>query len=334
MDSATALAADKKRNKLGYHRTSVACVHCRRRKIRCLLAPDDAQGRCENCIRLKKECNFYPVDQQPPVEKRSRSRSKMESVSSGPSTSSSPSFAGGNIGEQSDAFSQYPSAAPYSSGRQMSSFDSITPTGVSMSSFNSASAHDFKPTPPLNQQASWDNAALFQQPMMPGVPVKSQLGDQPPILWSQGGSELSQIPTTPGMSMASESHIRAINRNTGLGLMQEGGSVWHPQTSRPMALQNNPQLAVDFSNQFQSQIPQNLRNPSYQNLHPPVPDMIPGQIPVSLDPTQHTPASFGYQTWDSPFSDPSNQGIPGTGADAMGGWYAEQPHFPRTREPE
>ncbi|KAK2066483.1 hypothetical protein P8C59_000297 [Phyllachora maydis] len=29
-------AADKKRNKLGYHRTSVACGHCRRRKIRFL----------------------------------------------------------------------------------------------------------------------------------------------------------------------------------------------------------------------------------------------------------------------------------------------------------
>lgn len=56
---------DKRRNKLGYHRTSVACGHCRRRKIRCLVANDEATGRCANCIRLKKECNFYPVDQAP-----------------------------------------------------------------------------------------------------------------------------------------------------------------------------------------------------------------------------------------------------------------------------
>ncbi|KAF2749209.1 hypothetical protein M011DRAFT_399049 [Sporormia fimetaria CBS 119925] len=56
---------DKRRNKLGYHRTSVACGHCRRRKIRCLVAADDAQGRCTNCIRLKKECNFHPVEQAP-----------------------------------------------------------------------------------------------------------------------------------------------------------------------------------------------------------------------------------------------------------------------------
>ncbi|KAF2277664.1 uncharacterized protein EI97DRAFT_300921 [Westerdykella ornata] len=58
--------AEKRRNKLGYHRTSVACGHCRRRKIRCLVANDDPHGRCSNCIRLKKECNFYPVDQGPP----------------------------------------------------------------------------------------------------------------------------------------------------------------------------------------------------------------------------------------------------------------------------
>ncbi|KAH7090294.1 hypothetical protein FB567DRAFT_589694 [Paraphoma chrysanthemicola] len=57
--------SNKPRNKLGYHRTSVACGHCRRRKIRCLLAPDDPQGRCANCIRLKKECNFYPVEHNP-----------------------------------------------------------------------------------------------------------------------------------------------------------------------------------------------------------------------------------------------------------------------------
>ena len=40
--------------------------HCRRRKIRCLSpTPEDPQGRCVNCIRLKKECVFYPVDHGP-----------------------------------------------------------------------------------------------------------------------------------------------------------------------------------------------------------------------------------------------------------------------------
>ena len=49
--------------------------HCRRRKIRCLLAKDDAQRRCSNCIRLKKDCNFYPVET---TDRRPRSHSKPD----------------------------------------------------------------------------------------------------------------------------------------------------------------------------------------------------------------------------------------------------------------
>ncbi|KFY46100.1 hypothetical protein V495_02651 [Pseudogymnoascus sp. VKM F-4514 (FW-929)] len=64
-DATRAASAEKRRNKLSYHRTSVACGHCRRRKIRCILAPGDLRNRCASCIRLKKECNFYPVDQPP-----------------------------------------------------------------------------------------------------------------------------------------------------------------------------------------------------------------------------------------------------------------------------
>ena len=74
--SAMGLAAEKRRNKLGYHRTSVACGHCRRRKIRCIPSPNDLQGRCINCIRLKKDCSFYPVDQQPPPPPDTRKNSR------------------------------------------------------------------------------------------------------------------------------------------------------------------------------------------------------------------------------------------------------------------
>ena len=74
--------------------TSIA-GHCRRRKIRCIPAPADPQNRCSNCIRLKKECNFYPVDQQPqqePSRRGSKARSGPDraSQSSSPSTSSVP----------------------------------------------------------------------------------------------------------------------------------------------------------------------------------------------------------------------------------------------------
>lgn len=60
----------------------IPTVHCRRRKIRCEVAPDDPQGRCLDCIKLKKECQYFPVDQQPPMEKKSRQGSKAERSSS------------------------------------------------------------------------------------------------------------------------------------------------------------------------------------------------------------------------------------------------------------
>ncbi|PSS27884.1 hypothetical protein M430DRAFT_93507 [Amorphotheca resinae ATCC 22711] len=96
--AALALTAEKRRNKLGYHRTSVACGHCRRRKIRCIPAPADPQNRCSNCIRLKKACNFYPVDQQPQAENKRRS-SRAPSGTGIASESSSPSTTSGQLPE-------------------------------------------------------------------------------------------------------------------------------------------------------------------------------------------------------------------------------------------
>ena len=127
--------AEKRRNKLGYHRTSVACGrfsttdvreeslnsypgHCRRRKIRCLLAPDDTQNRCANCIRLKKDCNFFPVDQQPQLERRPRASPRADTMASS-SSDSSPALAGNHLPylldrtEDFNAFSQPSPSAPF-----------------------------------------------------------------------------------------------------------------------------------------------------------------------------------------------------------------------------
>lgn len=214
----------------------------------------------------------------------------------------------------------------------------VTKSTRELTCIDSASAQDFKPTPSPNQQTTWDNAALYQQPLMSDLSVKSQLGDPPPILWSQGGSEMSPIPPIPpsgGMGMTSETHIQTMNRNTGLGIRQPGSPAWQQHTASSIALQSNTQMAPDYSDQFHTQLAsQNFRNSSYQSLNPSIPELIPGQMPVSLDPTQNTPASLGYQTWNSPFLDPSNQGIAGAGPDSMGGWYTDPLRLPRTRETE
>ncbi|KAJ1333296.1 RNA polymerase II-specific transcription factor-like protein [Microdochium nivale] len=62
IDERNSPRANKARNKLGYHRSSVACGHCRRRKIRCKVDTKNSHGRCESCIKLKRECEFQPID--------------------------------------------------------------------------------------------------------------------------------------------------------------------------------------------------------------------------------------------------------------------------------
>ncbi|KAF2177205.1 hypothetical protein K469DRAFT_604079 [Zopfia rhizophila CBS 207.26] len=130
--------ADKRRNKLGYHRTSVACGHCRRRKIRCLVAQDDHQGRCSNCIRLKKECNFYPVEQNP-ENQRSQTTSAKETATGAPASSTTssprqpPSVPGEKIEEYRPPYSGALSGAPASRFGAQTELD-VDPTQIPHSS--------------------------------------------------------------------------------------------------------------------------------------------------------------------------------------------------------
>lgn len=69
--------------------------HCRRRKIRCIASPD-VPNRCVNCIRLKKECSFYPVDQQPGTDTRPKAPSRPTGGPNASSASSSPAVGNGS----------------------------------------------------------------------------------------------------------------------------------------------------------------------------------------------------------------------------------------------
>ncbi|KAK6078736.1 hypothetical protein SCUP234_06074 [Seiridium cupressi] len=111
-------AGEKKRNKLGYHRTSVACTHCRRRKIRCIPYVNDAQGRCQNCIRLKKECTFHSVGQELPPSAAQRQGARTSTGSKIASASTSPVATAGH--QQNISPNQpYPQIASVSSLQNM-----------------------------------------------------------------------------------------------------------------------------------------------------------------------------------------------------------------------
>lgn len=130
----TQTAGIRKRIKLGYHRTSIACSkvdlflmdaahgllggrmvfqarwnfarvttnqsvrttgHCRHRKIRCIVSLE-LPNRCISCIRLKKDCSFGLVDQQPPADSQGNTAGQGSGSSTAHSQSSSPALAPGN----------------------------------------------------------------------------------------------------------------------------------------------------------------------------------------------------------------------------------------------
>lgn len=182
--------AEKRRNKLGYHRTSVACGHCRRRKIRCLLAPDDLQNRCANCIRLKKDCNFFPVDQQPQLERRPRTSSRAGTMASS-SSDSSPALAGDHLPysldctEEFNAFSQPSLSALFTTSRGSISglISPLTRGPIITNAFEV----------PLQNRPSWDSPFLDHGPTSAG---HSSPGDSTHAYWGRH----SGSPMTPGFS--------------------------------------------------------------------------------------------------------------------------------------
>lgn len=68
---------------------NVATGHCRRRKIRCIPSNDPSETKCANCIRLKKECQFYPVDQNCSNTRKHRSNSRTEPLADEPTVARS-----------------------------------------------------------------------------------------------------------------------------------------------------------------------------------------------------------------------------------------------------
>ncbi|KAK5278784.1 hypothetical protein LTR16_008274, partial [Cryomyces antarcticus] len=107
--------------------------HCRRRKIRCAVNPDDLAGRCSNCIRLKKECRFYPIEQQPPHENRGQSSCKI-SARSGTSSalpSSPPMLPLGSAIDHGERFGPYPQLTSNDAHHYPMSIETSSALGIS-----------------------------------------------------------------------------------------------------------------------------------------------------------------------------------------------------------
>ncbi|KAI4147946.1 MAG: hypothetical protein LQ340_005305 [Diploschistes diacapsis] len=242
--------ADKRRNKLGYHRTSVACVHCRRRKIRCLSAADDPQNRCSNCIRLKKECNFYPVDQQPTQELRARAGSKVElkTGSNSASSSSSPGLTVGTSADQIENFNHFP-IVPV--GGHPFSGAIMTSAGVAMSPPGSAAPFTTRfEFPDQAHRNHWD-AQYYGSPvvpsdehtndfwMKPDTPLTPSYPSYPSAMPVPSNHQLHHEPTYPAYEIPKTESGWQPARSISYGHLddvphpQEGfGHFYHPEARR------------------------------------------------------------------------------------------------------
>ncbi|KAJ5595586.1 uncharacterized protein N7459_001794 [Penicillium hispanicum] len=340
---------DKKRNKLGYHRTSVACVHCRRRKIRCLVAADDAQGRCENCIRLRKECQFFPVDQQPPVEKKSRPNSRLETQPSDRSTTTPISSPPTNLNpEPVDAFYPYAqiplNASP---SQEMAAFNPSAFAGNPMSNFapeRSIGAGEFTGHPTMETGVPWDDFTTITDPQMLATMTasKSQMMNLSPNVWNVGAMQSGLSPSS-SISGASPMAGQAQPMNPGpTYAMQPDGTVWQvppPQPSRAMSFPGQNDMSSSYPSPFQGEMAPDLKRrmttPAQSFSAPTVgaqaspistPEMQapPGSVPY---PAQ---AGMGFTQWQ-PMN--SMSGMGGVPYPMYGGEAVQQPPFTTNPSP-
>ncbi|KAF2404587.1 hypothetical protein EJ06DRAFT_211078 [Trichodelitschia bisporula] len=214
-------AADKRRNKLGYHRTSVACGHCRRRKIRCLLPnPEDMHGRCLNCIRLKKECNFHPVNSEQPMSTDGRgpgSRKDTGSVAPSSSTQSSP-----RASIPSHQSTEELAGLPYAQGGpQFQAYPETDAYGVPNANGVPLSGVPYGFPPTASNGTSWSSPQGYPGS---GAPSETPADASPSPYWTS--PQATAAPGYPGQTLA---QVPSTSFANGYALQQ--GGQWVPARS-------------------------------------------------------------------------------------------------------
>ena len=322
--------------------------HCRRRKIRCLLAPDDAQNRCANCIRLKKDCSFFPVDQQPQMDRRPRAHSRVDTRGS-TSSNSSPAMPGGHILDHNEDFNSYPHlplAVPYQASR--GSIGGVSPMTRGALRFNndqkipsiltsvlaplSAQSFDF----PQHARSSWGSPFPGDGPTSAS---HSSPADSAHNFWGRH----TDSPMTPGFSphlSVPTSALRSVSdtRSSFTSFApsrSHSDSTWAAPT-RSMSFGMVEDLPQSYHNHYPHSHPSSMdyrRRAS--ELHPPSlqtsnnssnasisePGMTP--LPVSSPPIQH----WGVPTTWGSLSNPMV-----TKAPDYGTWYGETTPLAKVQE--
>lgn len=330
-----------------------AIVHCRRRKIRCLLAHDDIQNRCSNCIRLKKECNFFPVDQQPSLERRPQSDSKADfrSGEASTSSSSSPRMVGGHVMEQIDHFVSFPtlpldshsfshSVAPLSASLisppstigwcSPSAMCSTSPIDQLLGS-QGAQGFDF----PHPDRPNWEHQYVDHGPLSAGHAVPE---DHNRSYWKHVDSPMT--PYSPFSSKAPNSAVHQL-RDTGEGFAQFGGTRpdhgWMPQRS----------ISYGHLEDLPHQYHLGYHQPQHTNARRRASEMRPPSLQTSNNSSSASVSEASNPPASAPLSNPSIHhygppqawhGLPGNSplskSTEFGSWYSEPGPLAKVQEEE
>ncbi|KAI9171479.1 Halotolerance protein 9 [Paramyrothecium foliicola] len=225
----TGANGEKKRTKLGYHRTSIACSHCRRRKIRCVTSPD-VPNKCTNCIRLKKVCSFCPVDQQAAGETRPKMSSRNSNGHKNGSASSPSSMTDGNI--DGGSFSDMAM-----SGGMSSTDEGLSPQSKEEGSSESLPRQAY--VPGNASMAGW----------MPGVGNNGLVNQNDPnAAWRQYPGEANVNAQFPAYSQAPSGPAAWASNTSDAMARDDANWVAFPTPARPIsytegALNNQQQLS-------------------------------------------------------------------------------------------
>ncbi|KAI9053602.1 hypothetical protein LZ554_002556 [Drepanopeziza brunnea f. sp. 'monogermtubi'] len=332
--AALALSAEKRRNKLGYHRTSVACGHCRRRKIRCIAAPGDAHNRCSNCIRLKKDCQFFAVDAQPPVLESQRRASRTQigaerasEESSSPSTSTGQDLGGPQMKRQrTESFS------PESTGKGFLPSSLINPAVVTSSrnlEYTQSADHgttnwmatDLSPSttdPKMETSQSYWRINTHASPITPAFSPFTPNLQIPPWTPHAEASPREDNWSAPqrSISYSNLEGLHTLHQSTQYAAYTQPLPSNDHYTTKPRVLQSSPMyppLMQTSSSMVASHEPLSA-TPSEPHQHPPSAQPLP---PASFPNWQQQfysyqkPASAGpdhYPGWNGPPAGPPHEG--------------------------
>ncbi|KAK1687838.1 hypothetical protein BDP55DRAFT_548923 [Colletotrichum godetiae] len=291
-------AGDKKRNKLGYHRTSVACGHCRRRKIRCIMSEVQGDGRCRNCIRLKKECSFFPVDQAPSqtTEPRPKPQPTPAGGSKTASASSSPVVLPGEALEGSQHYQHHQGGVLPSSQNllpttiQTSAVENLGQEPIAIvpasSTSTSSQRYDFA-NPQITNWVSPDVSSNYATQSGDYKETKKSYAEQSPITPSPSFSPY----TSQALSSASWSNADAnAHSNMGYSSFAMGNSMAYPRgTQIPSQYPTMPQQSRQF--------PRRSSTPMTTDMYTPIATNFPIMDPHTVSMSAGANPPSGYGAW-------------------------------------